>query len=111
VQLSARTRVSPLSLSTAILAVVFALTGVANFVLNVWIVTAPFGTDLFNAQVARVNAITRVALTIPELAGWGAAMWMVFSALYAPLPEMPGKKDFWELVEEREAKDREATVS
>jgi len=97
-----------LALSTAILAAVFAVTSVANFLLNLWIVTAPFGTDAFNAQVAQVNAITRVALTIPEFAGWGVALWLVYRAVYAKLPSTgaatSGGGDFWDLVREREEK-------
>lgn len=97
-----------LALSTAILAAVFLVTSVANFLLNLAIVTAPFGTGAFNAQVAQVNAITRVALAVPEFAAWAVALWLVFRAIYARLPGNIGDADFWDLVREREDRqDRE----
>lgn len=89
---------------TALLAAVNAATGVANFLLNLRIVTASFGTEAFNAQVAQVNAITRIALGIPEFAAWGVALWLVFRAVYAGLPETSGKHDFWDLLALREAR-------
>lgn len=92
-----------LFLGTAILALVSAAVGVANFLLNLWIVTAPFGSEAFNAQVAQVNAITRVALTIPEVAGWGAALLLVYRAFQSSLPDVPGEGDLWRLIELREA--------
>src|SRR4028118_1299276 len=46
-------------IGTAGLALLNAVTAAINFVLNLWIVTAPFGTGEFNSQVARVDALTR----------------------------------------------------
>jgi hypothetical protein len=88
---------------TAALALVHAAAGAANFVLNLSIVVAPFGTDEFNVQVAKVNAITRLALGVPEAIATGLAIWLVFRALYSRLPGAPGEKTFWELVGRREA--------
>lgn len=100
--------------STALLAAANAATGVANFLLNLRIVTAPFGTEAFNAQVAQVNAITRIALGIPELAAAGVALWLVFrvisQTLRAGSPDVSDKQDFWDLVEIREARDTENTT-
>ena len=79
---------------TAMLALVHAAAGLANFLLNLSTVTAPFGTDGFNAQVAKVNAVTRLAIGLPE----GLAIWLVFRALYSLLPGVPGEGDFWEQV-------------
>lgn len=93
-----------LILGTALLAAVNAATGVANFLLNLSIVTANFGTEAFNAQVAQVNAITRLALGIPEFAAWGVALWLVFRTVYASLPDASGKHDFWDLLKLREAR-------
>lgn len=94
-----------LVLSTALLAAVNAATGLANFFLNLEIVTAAFGTADFNAQVARVNAITRLALGIPEFLVWGVALYLIFRALYKTLHvdmQEASEKDLWDLIEERE---------
>jgi len=85
-----------------ILIVANVLAGIANFVLNLQIVQAPFGTAEFNAQVARVNAITRIALGLPEIVAIGVAFWLIYRALYAQLP--PGNDnaspdEFWERLE------------
>ena len=88
------------------LALLNVATSVANFVFNLWIVTASFGTGEFNSQVAQVNAITRLALGIPEFVAVGFAIWWVIyslrSRLYSQLPDGIGRRDFWELVEFRE---------
>jgi hypothetical protein len=72
-------------------------------VLNLWMVSAPFGTALFNSQVARVNAVTRLTLGVPEFVVMGLAIWWVIyslhSRLYSRLPDVEGQRDFWELVE------------
>ena len=91
---------------TALLALVHAAAGAANFLLNLSIVVAPFGTAEFNAQVATVNAVTRVALGIPEGLATVLALWLVFRALRSRLPSVPGEGDFWELVDQREARHR-----
>jgi hypothetical protein len=72
-------------------------------VLNLWIVSAPFGTREFNSQVARVNALTRLTLGVPEFLLMGVAIWWVIyslhSRLYSRLTDVGGRRDFWELVE------------
>jgi hypothetical protein len=92
-----------LLISTAGLALLNAATAAINFVLNVWIVTAPFGTGEFNYQVARVNALTRLTLSVPEFLVMGLAIgWVIYSLnsrLYSRLPDVDGRRDFWELVE------------
>jgi hypothetical protein len=66
-------------------------------------VTASFGTGEFNSQVARVNAVTRLTLGVPEFLVMGLAIWWViyslYSRLYSRLPDASGQSDFWELVE------------
>ena len=95
-----------LLISTAGLALLNAATAAINFVLNLWIVTAPFGTGEFNSQVARVNAVTRLTLGIPEFVVMGLVIWWVIyflnSRLYSRLPDVGGRIDFWELVEAQE---------
>lgn len=97
--------------STALLTAVNAATSLANFLLNLRIVTAAFGSEDFNTQVARVNAITRVALGIPEMAAWGVALWLIFRVLYKTLhtevPNASREQDLWDLIEKRDAQ-REA---
>ena len=51
-----------LLVGTAGLALLNAATAAINFLLNLWMVDAPFGTGKFNSQVARVNALTRLTL-------------------------------------------------
>jgi hypothetical protein len=78
-----------------------------NYYLNLRMVLAPFGTELFNQQVAQVNAITRVALTVPSMIVFMIAMWLMYRAVYRHLPSEAGKSqlesDFWHLVSLREA--------
>lgn len=89
---------------TAILTGVSVVSTLANFFLNLAVVTASFGTDAFNAQVAQANAIARLAIAIPEAAAMGVVIMVVFRAIYAKLPDEQGEEDFWELVEAREAR-------
>ncbi len=99
--------------STVMLALLNVATSVANFVFNLWIVTAPFGTGEFNLQVAQVNAITRLVLGIPEFLAVGFAIWWIIyvlhSRLYSQLPDGIGKRDFWDLVKVREELTRRRT--
>ncbi|NER78575.1 MAG: hypothetical protein F6K42_03175 [Leptolyngbya sp. SIO1D8] len=92
---------------TKIVLIITLLTGVANFFLNLQIVVAGFGTTVFNQQVAQVNAITRIALTIPEFIGVGIATILIRRAMFYYLPEENGKEqsesDFWDLLQLREA--------
>src|ERR671910_501098 len=80
-----------LLVSTAGLALLNALTAAINFLLNLWIVTAPFGTGEFNSQVARVNALTRLTLGVAEFVVMALAIWWViyslYSRLYSRLPD------------------------
>jgi hypothetical protein len=92
-----------LLISTAALALLNAATAAINFALNLWIVSAPFGTGEFNSQVARVNAITRLTLGVPEFLVMALAIWWVIyslhSRLYSRLGDVGERRDFWELVE------------
>ncbi|AFY37877.1 hypothetical protein Lepto7376_1534 [[Leptolyngbya] sp. PCC 7376] len=92
---------------TKIVLLITLFTGAANFVLNLQMVVADFGTTIFNQQVARVNAITRIALTIPEFIGIGIAAVGIRQAILHYLPEEDDEaqddSDFWTLLELREA--------
>ncbi len=81
--------------------------GLVNTGLNWWLVTAAFGTPEFNAQVAQVNTITRIALTVPMMLAVGFAVYQAQQQVYAHLPTEPGKpqheSDFWRLMELRTA--------
>ncbi len=97
-----------LMLGTLILLIANLAGGVANYLLNLNIVVARFGSEAFNLQVAEVNAITRFALAIPETIVFAGAIWLVYRALFKNLPKEAGKEqlesDFWELVRLREQK-------
>jgi hypothetical protein len=88
---------------TLLMFAAMAVSSVANFFLNLAIVTAPFGTDLFNQQVAQVNAITRVALNIVELGGYFLAFWLLYRAIgvvFRVLPQEHAENgDFWRAVD------------
>jgi hypothetical protein len=94
------------SQATWLVVIETALAAVFNFYLNFRYLLATFGTELFNQQVASVNAITRVVLTIPSVAVFMAAMWIMYRAVYQHLPSEAGKSqlesDFWDLVSKRE---------
>ena len=72
---------------------------IANFLLNLWIVVADFGTILFNQQVAQVNAITRIALSIPGFIGLAVAILLFRRAVTRSLPEDDDESDLWDLLE------------
>lgn len=86
-------------MGTAAMVAISLVTGAANFFLNLWIVTAEFGTGTFNAQVAESNAIARFAIAIPEALALMVTVGLALRAVYARLPGEPGEKDFWELME------------
>ncbi len=78
---------------TGLVAATHAFTTLANFLLNFYLVTAAFGSELFNRQVAQVNAITRIALSAPEFIAFGVAFWIILHALqnhYPPGEAPPG---------------------
>lgn len=66
---------------TVAFALVDLMGGVVNSVVNYGRVTATFGTDAFNAQVAEVNAIMRVPGMAISLVGVGLALWLVQRAV------------------------------
>ncbi len=88
--------------ATALVGATNAALGVANFLLNLNIVVAPFGTDAFNSQVAEVNAITRIVFTLASFVVFAFAFYLVYRALFAVLPSEEGKSqfesEFWDLV-------------
>lgn len=91
-------------LGTLAMVLLSIITGIANFFLNLAIVTAGFGTRAFNAQVAESNAIARFAISIPETLVLMVVVGLALRAVYARLPGDPGDKDFWELMELRRAR-------
>lgn len=89
-------------LGTLAMVILSTVTGVANFFLNLWIVTAEFGTEAFNLQVAEANAIARFAVAIPEALVLVVIMSLVMKIVYDRLPGSPGDEDFWEHMKARE---------
>ena len=80
--------------------------GAVNFAINYRMVLAPFNTPAFNDQIANVNAITRVALVLPDMVAIFFAFSMMYKAMYALLPADagtdPSDGDFWTLLARRE---------
>jgi hypothetical protein len=92
---------------TAAMVAISLVTGAANFCLNLWIVTAEFGTQAFNTQVAESNAIARFAIAIPEALVLMATVGLALRVVYARLPGDPTEKDFWEMMELKENRRNE----
>jgi hypothetical protein len=91
------------------------LTAAVNFWLNLQIVTAAFGTEAFNQQVAQVNAITRLSFPVVTMAAFGLAIWTIYRAVYASLILPEGQAwydaDLWALLRQRAAESNEAAAS
>jgi hypothetical protein len=97
------------------------LLAVVNIALNIQVVTAAFGTETFNQQVAQVNAITRVAFPFATMAAFGGAIWTIYRAVLIALAAPPDGRpwyevDIWNLLRQREhgrvvANSNEAIVS
>ncbi|MGB3634136.1 MAG: VC0807 family protein [Rubrobacteraceae bacterium] len=87
---------------TFVMVLLSIITGVANFFLNLWIVTAEFGTETFNVQVAEANAIARFAIAIPEALALMVIVGFALKVLYAGIPGDPYDDDFWEQLESRQ---------
>ena len=91
-----------LVLSTAIIGLENVALGVASFVINLNIVKAAFGSDLFNTQVAQVSAITRIVFTVVAFAAFALAFFIVYRAVFRVLPSEDGKSqfesEFWDLM-------------
>lgn len=103
-----------LVLSTAIVGLENAILGVINFALNINIVTAAFGSEQFNSQVAEVNAITRVLFTVVAFIVFGVAFYLVYRSIFKVLPSEEGKSqfesEFWDLVRLWEQREGEPAV-
>ncbi|WP_221089317.1 VC0807 family protein [Deinococcus aquaedulcis] len=69
--------------ATVVFAVVDLIGGVVNSLVNYARVTAKFGTDSFNAQVAEVNAVMRIPGLAITLVGVFVAIWLVQRAVRA----------------------------
>ncbi|MGD1930235.1 MAG: VC0807 family protein [Leptolyngbyaceae cyanobacterium] len=93
--------------STKVLLMISLFASMINFVLNLHIVVADFGTTAFNQQVAQVNAMTQIMFTLLEFMGIGIAIVLIRRAMLYYLPEEPDKEDdesdFWDLLELRES--------
>ena len=95
---------------TAWVLVINIIVALANVLLNLYIVVAPFGSEAFNQQVARVNAITRIALTIPELLAFIIAFWLLFRAVGMVVGDLTatGGDDFWEMLDRWDGRPQSA---
>ncbi len=92
-----------LAIGTLIITADSLIIGLANFWLNYSNVVAPFGTELFNLQIAQVNAFTRVAFPVFGLASYSIGIGLVFRAMYRCLPSEQGKSqvesDFMKMID------------
>lgn len=70
-----------LVLGTIVFALVDLVGGIINSIVNYARVTAKFGSDDFNAQIAEVNAIMRVPGIAISLVGVALAIWLVQRAV------------------------------
>lgn len=75
--------VRALGLGTYVFALVELVAGTLNYVVNLRIVTAKFGSTAFNAQVAEANAVMRLPSIALFLVGFGLAAWVVQRAVTA----------------------------
>ncbi len=91
-----------LNISTLLIGLENAALAVLNFVLNINIVKAVFGTEQFNSQVAEVNGITRIIFTVVAFGVFAAAFYLVYRAVFKVLPSEEGKSqfesEFWDLM-------------
>ncbi len=79
---------------------------IANFMLNLTMVIAEFGTPLFNRQVGEVNAITRLVLSIPATVALMASFAWVRWTMSEALPEeRDAEEDPWDLLDRRYGRD------
>jgi hypothetical protein len=97
--------------ATLVIAFQQAVVSGVNFLLNLNVVTAPFGTEAFNQQVAQVNAMTRVGFPLASIAAFVVAFWIVQRGLRTCLPVAEGETgwgdDFWRAMDRREARPAE----
>ncbi|HEY3290337.1 MAG TPA: VC0807 family protein [Anaerolineae bacterium] len=82
--------VRSLMLGTLVITIDAVFISIVNFIVNLSNVTAVFGTDEFNQQVARVTAFTRVVFPIASLVTYTIAIGIVFKAFYQHLPKQEG---------------------
>jgi hypothetical protein len=91
---------------TLVVAATTIVLAAVNIVANIQIVTAAFGTDTFNEQVAQVNLMTRLAFPVATMAAFGFAIWMIYRAVFRSLsPSASGQPwyevDIWHALRER----------
>lgn len=73
--------------ATIVFALVDIVSGLINSYVNYQRVTAEFGSDAFNAQVAEVNAVMRLPSMGISLLGVGLAFWLLHRATVARFGE------------------------
>lgn len=59
----------------------FFLSAVLNFVLAIWLLKSPAGSPAFNAELARMNALSFVVIAVPSMAFVFLSMWLFFRGL------------------------------
>lgn len=75
--------VRALAAGTLLFAVMELVAGLVNYAVNLRLVTAKFGSEAFNTQVAQANAVMRLPSVALFLVGFGLAAWLVQRAVTA----------------------------
>lgn len=66
---------------TVMLALTFAFSAVANYLLTRWVVTSPAGTEAFNQELGRLTALSYPIIAIPSMIMMmGVMFWLARSA-------------------------------
>lgn len=65
----------------------FLFSSIMNFMLAIWVVTAPSGTDEFNQQIGTMLALSYPVIAIPSMIGVGVVLWYMIAGItkYAEL--------------------------
>ncbi len=91
-----------LNVATGLIGLQNVVLGGINFLLNLNVVKAVFGTEQFNSEVATVNGITRIVFTIASFAFFALAFYLAYRAIFKVLPSEAGKSqfesEFWDLM-------------
>lgn len=67
--------------TTLVLAFSFVISAILNFVLAMWILKSPAGTEQFNAELARMTALSYPVIVLPSLVVMMVAVWMLIRGL------------------------------
>ncbi|MFQ3632585.1 VC0807 family protein [Roseiflexus sp.] len=88
--------------TTSVIGVLHLAFAIVNFMVNLNIVTAPFGAEDFNDQAVRMNVALGLAFAIVSLVVINQMLSWIYESVYSVVPLKQGKDpravDFWELM-------------